>query len=72
MRPDQKSPDSSQETETSSLELPPIAPGDGPLDHPEPSFSQMIAHAKLLLSWQDDDFLEKRRALMQAERFVLD
>ncbi len=72
MGSDQKSTETSQEIETSSLDLPTIAPGDEPLEHPEPSFAQRIAHAKLLLSWQDDDFLEKRRALMQAERFVLE
>ena len=71
MKPEPKSTDSYQELADSPLDLPVVAAGEGPLDHPEPNFEQMLAHAKLLLSWQGDDFLEKRRALMQPERFVL-
>ena len=58
--------------EYSGLELPEVGEGEGLPPHPEPSFDQMLAHARLLLSWQGDDFFEKRRARMQPERFVLD
>ena len=69
MKPDQKSTDSCQEMEISSTDFPIIAPGEAPLEPPIPPIPP---HAKLLLSWQGDDFLVKRRALMQSERFKLD
>lgn len=55
------------------FDLPEVDPGEGPRDHPEATFSQMLAHAHLLLSWekQRGDFLERRRALMNPERFVM-
>ena len=34
------------------LNLPEIGPGEGPLDHPEPTFDEQIEHAKMLLAWQ--------------------
>lgn len=64
-----KSEDSS--TETSELKLPDVGEGEGLPPHPEPSFEQMLAHARLLLSWQGADMLEKRRARMNPERFVM-
>jgi len=33
------------------LNLPEIA--EGPLDHPEPTFDEQIAHAKMLLAWRN-------------------
>jgi len=59
-------------TEDTGLELPVVGDGEGLPPHPEPSFDQMLAHARLLLSWQSEDFFEKRRARMQTERFFLD
>ena len=53
-------------------EFPAVSPGDELPEHQEPSFAQMLAHARLLLSWRDSDYFEKRRELMDAERFVID
>jgi hypothetical protein len=35
------------------LNLPEIGPGEGPIDHPEPTFDEQIAHAKMLLAWKN-------------------
>ncbi len=32
------------------LNLPEIGPGEGPIGHPEPTFDEQIAHAKMLLA----------------------
>jgi hypothetical protein len=58
-------------TDSTELELPVVAEGEGLPPHPEPSFEQMLAHARLLLSWQSPEMLEKRRARMNPERFVM-
>lgn len=58
-------------TDNTELELPDVGDGEGLPPHPEPSFDQMLAHARLLLSWQGPDMLEKRRARMNPERFVM-
>ena len=57
----------------SALDFPEVLPSEEPLAHPEPTFSQMLAHARLLLSWENDKdaFLKRRRAFMNPERFVL-
>lgn len=54
------------------LTLVPIADEDALPDHSGPSFSQMLAHSRLLLSWRSGDFFEERRRLMSAERFTFE
>jgi hypothetical protein len=35
------------------LNLPVIGPGEGPISHPEPTFDEQIAHARMLLAWKN-------------------
>jgi len=44
---------SATSTDLFDLNLPEIAEGEGPIDHPEPTFDEQIAHAKMLLAWRD-------------------
>ena len=34
------------------LNLPEVGPGEGPISHPDPTFDEQIAHAKMLLEWK--------------------
>lgn len=53
------------------LNLSEIGEGEGPLDHPEPTFELQIAHAMFLLATIPPDFYEQRRAGMNPEPFRL-
>ena len=58
-------------TDATEFELPEVGEGEGLPPHPEPSFEQMLAHARLMLSWQTPEMWEQRRAGMNPERFEM-
>lgn len=51
------------------LNLPEIGAGEGPLGHPEPTFDEQIAHAKMLLAWRNGRPAD--HPPLQAERFEM-
>jgi len=59
-------------TDNREIELPEVGEGEGLPPHPEPSFEQMLAHARLLLSWQTPEMWQQRRARTNPERFVME
>jgi hypothetical protein len=52
-RPASENDSSATSSDLFDLNLPEIGPGEGPLDHPEPTFDEQIAHAKMLLAWKN-------------------
>ncbi len=51
--PASKNDSSANSGDLFDLNLPEVGPGEGPLPHPEPTFDEQIAHARMLLAWRN-------------------
>ncbi|MEI6072900.1 MAG: hypothetical protein WCS31_13990 [Verrucomicrobiae bacterium] len=54
------------------LNFPKVGEGEGPMDHPAPTFEEQIAHAEFLLATAPPDFYAARLARMNPVPFRID
>jgi len=66
-----KSNDNSDNPSWLALDLPMVSESNQPLDHPTPSADLVIAHAMELIRSMTEKDWEKRRPMMNPERFCL-